>query len=444
MLEQNEAAGVTATSTQAGEAEGQRRQRWVWVEAEVWTDRMRTALEQGVKGGRWFSLKDKVYAERTLLAAWQRVRRNAGSAGVDGQSIQAFEAQAERYLAELGAALRAGTYKPQPVKRVWIEKPGRAEKRPLGIPTVKDRVAQTALKLVLEPIFEADFAEESYGFRPGRGCKDALRRVVEMLDSGHTYVVDADLKSYFDTIPHVALMKEVEKRIADGAVLGLLRGYLSQGVLDGLAAWRPEAGTPQGAVISPLLANIYLDPLDKAMAKAGYGMVRYADDFVVLCRSQAEAEAALGEIRAWVESHGLTLHPEKTRIVDAREKGGFDFLGYHFERGLRWPSARSEQRFRSAVRRKTHRNSGQSMAQIVADLNPILRGWYGYFKYSHWTIFDPLDAWIRMRLRSILRKRRKGHGRGRGHDHFRWPNAYFRGQGLFTMHWVRSPHRRPR
>jgi RNA-directed DNA polymerase len=394
---------------------------------------MLAALEEGVKGGKWYSLLDKVCAERTLAAAWQRVQRNRGSAGVDGQSVQAFAAHAEEYLGELSRDLRAGTYQPRLVRRVWIPKPGRAERRPLGIPVVKDRVVQTALKLVLEPIWEATFAEQSYGFRPGRGCKDALRRVDGLLKDEATWVVDVDLKSYFDTIPHVPLVELVEQRVSDGGVLKLLRSYLTQGVLDGLEQWTPGRGSPQGAVISPLLANLYLDGLDHRMAEQGYQMVRYADDMVVLCRSAAEAEAALGELTAWVETHGLTLHPEKTRLVDAVQRGGFDFLGYHFERGMKWPSRRSVGKFHDAIRAKTGRKVSGSLESLIVEINPIIRGWFAYFKHSHRTTFSGLDGWVRMRLRSILRKRRKGQGRARNPDQQRWPNAYFVSHGLFTM-----------
>ncbi len=432
MPQEEESAGLSARAREAEEAQ-QRRERFGWVESEVWTDRMLAALEEGVKGGRWFSLVDKVYAERTLRLAWERVERTHGAAGVDRQSIEAFAARADRYLAEIAKELRAGTYRPGSVRRVMIPKPGGPEKRPLGIPTVKDRVVQTALKLVLEPIWEAEFAEQSYGFRPRRGCKDALRRVVELEQAGARWIVDVDLKSYFDRIPHGWLMKEVEKRVADGRVLELLRAYLSQRVMDGLEQWQPDAGTPQGAVISPLLANGYLDPLDKAMKEQGYQMVRYADDMGVLCRSREEAKAALGMLVEWATAHGLELHPKKTRVVDASQRGGFDFLGYHFERGMRWPSERSVKRFREAIRSKTRRTSGQSLATIVAEVTPIVRGWFGYFKHSHRTTFRRLDQWVRMRLRSILRRRHGGKGRGRGLDHQRWPNAYFAEQGLFTM-----------
>jgi RNA-directed DNA polymerase len=424
---------VPATARQGEETQPQRADRWGWVEPVIWTERMIAALETGVKGGRWFSLMDKVDAERTLRVAWERVKRNRGAAGVDRQSVAAFEAHAERYLEELRTDLGTGRYRPQPVKRVWIEKSGSRDRRPLGIPTVKDRIVQTALKVVLEPIFEAGFAEQSYGFRPGRGCKDALRRVETLLQAGHVWVVDVDIQHYFDSIPHDRLMRTVEQQVADGRVLDLLRYMLRQGVMEGLERWEPEAGTPQGAVISPLLANVYLDPLDHLLEEHGWTMVRYADDGVVLCRSQAEAEAALSAIQTWMGTQGLILHPEKTRIVDTRERGGFDFLGYHFERGKHWPKPESRKRFRRAIKAKTRRTNGENMEAIIAAINPIIRGWYGYYKHSHRTTFAPLDSYVRMRLRSILRQRRGGKGRGRGADHQRWPNAYFDAKGLFTM-----------
>lgn len=439
MTSEQDCSGSRVPETAIHDAEiEQRRERWSWVEPAIWTDRhpcagTRAALETGVKGGRWFSLMDKVYAERTLAAAWDRVKRNRGAAGVDRQSISAFEAHAERYLGELAVALWHGTYRPQPVRRVWIEKPGSREQRPLGIPTVKDRVVQTALKLVLEPIFEIGFAEQSYGFRPGRGCKDALRRVETLLRDGAIWVVDADLAGYFDTIPRDRLMQAVERKVADGRVLALLQSYLTQGVMEGVERWEPEAGTPQGAVVSALLANIYLDPLDHVMEQGGWKMVRYADDFVVLCGSRAEAEAALWVIQEWVDAQGLTLHADKTRIVDARERGGFDFLGYHFERGMHWPKAASTTHFRQAIKAKTRRSSGDSLVTIIRSINPIIRGWYDYYRHSHKTTFERLDGYVRMRLRSILRKRHGGKGRGRGTDHYRWPNAYFDAHGLFTM-----------
>jgi RNA-directed DNA polymerase len=406
---------------------------WAWVEAAVWTPRMLAALEHGVRGGKWHSLMDKVYALPNLYAAWTSVRANAGAAGVDHQTIEHYEREWEANLKRLAEQLRDGSYVPQAVRRVWIPKPGSREERPLGIPTVRDRVVQTALRHVLEPIFEMGFAEQSYGFRPERGCQDALRRVEQLLDAGYTFAVDVDLKSYFDTIPHAQLRARVATKIADGRVLALLDAFLQQEVMSTLDTTTPEAGTPQGAVISPLLSNIYLDPLDQLMAAQGWEMVRYADDFVLLCRSQAEAEQALRVVQEWTAQAGLTLHPAKTRIVDATQKGGFDFLGYHFERGYQWPRAKSAQKLKDRVRELTKRTNGQSLRVIIAELNLVLRGWYEYFKHSHRTTWERFDRWIRMRLRSVLRQRHRGKGRGRGRDHLRWPNAFFRAQGLFNL-----------
>jgi RNA-directed DNA polymerase len=394
---------------------------------------MLTALDEGVKGGVWFSLIDKVYADRTLRAAWQHVNANGGAAGIDHVTVAMYERDLDRNLAHLATQLRDGTYRPQPIRRTWIDKPGSREQRPLGIPTVRDRVVQTAVRLVLEPIFERTFAAQSYGFRPGRGCKDALRRVDALLTAGYTWIVDADLRHYFDTIPQAALMQRVGERVADGRVLALLEGFLTQAVMDGLSTWVPEEGTPQGAVISPLLANIYLDPLDHHMAAAGVEMVRYADDLVLLCRTETEAQRALMLLATWTEAAGLTLHPEKTRIVDATQHGGFDFLGYHFERGYQWPRTKSLEKLKDTVRAKTPRNRGQSLAVIIDDLNRTLRGWFQYFQHSPRRTFVHLDAWVRMRLRSILRRQHRQYGRGRGRDHQRWPNAFFAAYGLYSL-----------
>jgi len=422
-------AAVPAGAKQAGEI----RARWAWVEPTVWTERMLAALEQGVKGGKWFSLMDKVYALPNLRAAFEQVKANAGAAGVDRQTVTGFERHLEANLERLAEQLKAGSYQPQAVRRQWIDKAGSHEKRPLGIPTVRDRVVQAALCNVLEPIFERDFAAQSYGFRPGRGCKDALRRVVELLRAGHRYVVDADLKSYFDTIPQTALMAEVKRKVADGRVLELTERYLKCSVMDGLEQWTPQEGTPQGAVLSPLLSNIYLDPLDQLMREQGYEMVRYADDFIILCRSEAEAQRGLERVQQWTAAAGLALHPEKTRIVDAEAPGGFDFLGYHFEHGQRWPRQKSLAKLKASIREKTPRTHGQSLDRIIVDVNRTLRGWFNYFKHSRPRSFPPLDGWVRMRLRSILRKRHGRKGRGGGYDHRRWPNAYFSAQGLFSL-----------
>jgi RNA-directed DNA polymerase len=394
---------------------------------------MLTALEKGVKGGKWFSLIDKVYALENLRAAFKKVKANQGAAGVDHQTIEMFERHLEENLEKLSRSLRDGSYRPAAVRREWIPKPGSKEKRPLGIPTVRDRVVQAALLAVLEPIFERDFAAQSYGFRPNRGCKDALRRVDELLKAGYTEIVDADLKSYFDTIPRGPMVERVEEKVSDGRVLELLKAYLKQEVMDGMKGWTPEEGTPQGAVISPLLSNIYLDPLDREMAGEGIEMVRYADDFVILCRSREQAEGALERVRQWTAQAGLKLHPDKTRIVDATERGGFDFLGYHFERGMKWPRKKSLKKVKETIRSKTKRTNGQSLTVIISNVNRTLRGWFEYFKHSHGTTFPSLDGWVRMRLRSILRKRKRRRGRGRGRDHQRWPNSYFAEQGLFSL-----------
>jgi len=428
--EAEKAPAVPARAKQGAEARD-----WTWVEASVWTDRMVSALENGVKGGRWYSLMDKVYAPATLAAAWEKVWANEGAAGVDRQSIERFAAQAELYLAELSTALREGSYRPHPVRRVEIPKDG-GKTRPLGIPTVKDRIVQTAVKFVLEPIFEATFRPTSYGFRPGRGCRDALREVAQLIAGGYAFVVDADLEGYFDTIPHERLMQRIEERISDGRILGLLRSWLEQDIVQDLQRWTPTEGTPQGAVISPLLANIYLHPLDELMAARGYRMARYADDFVVLCKSREEAAAALAEVQAWVADNGLRLHPDKTHVGDCRQAGeGFEFLGYRFEAGRRWVRKKSLDRLKDNIRVRTRRTCGQSLARVIETLNPMLQGWFAYFMHAHPHTFAKLDQFIRRRLRALLRKqsKRPGFGRCRA-DHRRWPNAFFAQAGLLALH----------
>jgi len=422
---------VPEKTKQTGEAQTT---EWEWVERSVWTDRMLEALDKGVKGGVWFSLIDKVYRPTTLYAAWLTVQANNGSAGADRQSIKGFKRNLTDNLARLHHELQNGSYRPHPIRRVYIDKPGSRDKRPLGIPCVRDRVVQAALRLVIEPIFEKDFVERSYGFRPERGCKDALREVERLLAAGYVHVVDADLKSYFDSIPHDRLMGEVCKYIGDGRVLNLIEAFLKQDILEGLLQWTPDKGAPQGAVISPLLSNLYLHSVDVAMANFGFNMVRYADDFVILCRSHAEAEDALGRVRQLTIAKDLQLHPEKTRLVDARIKGvGFDFLGYHFERGTRWPRRKSLKKLRDAIRAKTRRCNGNSLAYIIDDINPTLEGWFEYFKHSNRWTFPGVDGWVRRRLRSILRKRSKRQGISRGRDHNRWPNRFFREHGLFSL-----------
>jgi RNA-directed DNA polymerase len=394
---------------------------------------MLTALEGGVLGGKWYSLMDKVYALLNLRQAFTRVKANEGAAGVDHVTVEEFERHLEENLEELSRSLRDGSYRPQAVRRKWINKLGSKQKRPLGIPTVRDRVVQAALRAVLEPIFERDFAAQSYGFRPNRGCKDALRRVHALLREGYHWVVDADLKSYFDTIPHSTLIARVKEKVADGQVLGLLAAFLTAKVMETAEGWTPEEGTPQGAVISPLLANLYLDPLDQLMVRAEYQMVRYADDFVILCRREAEARQALERVQDWTAEAGLRLHPDKTGIVDATQRGGFDFLGYHFERGYRWPRQKSLDKFKDTIRAKTRRLNGRSLGAIIVDLNRTLKGWFEYFQHSHKPTFADQDRWVRRRLRSILRKRRGRRGGARGWDNVQWPPAFFARRGLLSL-----------
>lgn len=442
MMQNNEteSAPVVATPKQVEDTQTP----WGWVERCVWTERMLTRLASRESADRvWFSLMDKTYAPANLASAFQKVWRNGGSAGADAQTVAHFARHAEEELSRLSEQMRGGTYRPQPVRRAWIPKPGSRERRPLGIPAVRDRIVQGALRHVLEPIFETEFAEQSYGFRPGRGAKDALRRVDTLLQAGHVWVVDADLKSYFDTIPHDRLLALVKARVADGRVLALVERFLRAGVLEESKGWRPtEWGTPQGGVISPLLANRYLDPLDHQMAAAGWEMVRYADDFVILCRTEAEAQSALAAVRAWVTEAGLILHPEKTRVVDASQRGGFDFLGYHFERGMKWPREKSLKKLKDRLRAKTLRTDGRSLRAIVADVNRTLRGWYGYFQHSKANVFAAVDGYVRRRLRSLLEKRR-GHARqGLGSAHQRWPNEWFARRGLRSLaaehEWTRT------
>jgi RNA-directed DNA polymerase len=258
--------------------------------------------------------------------------------------------------------------------------------------------------------------------------------VEELLSQGYVWCVDADLKSYFDTIPHDGLMALVRQRVVDGSVLALVEQGLKAGVMEELKGWQPtERGTPQGAVISPMLANLYLNPLDHEMGRRGWAMVRYADDLVVLCRSREEAETVLNFLRDWTTGAGLTLHPTKTRIVNATDEG-FDFLGWHFRGGKKWPRKKSLQKLQERLRPLTRRTNGRSLGEIIAQVNPILRGWHGYFRNSHWTGLSGPDGWLRRRLRALLRKREKRPSYGLSKaDSRRWPNRWFAARGLFSL-----------
>lgn len=417
---------------------GQPQDPWSWVEPTVWTKRMLQALVNGVKGGKWFSLMDKVYALPNLEASWKRVKRNKGAAGVDGQSVEQFAAQAESSLKWLHGELREGRYKPRPVRRQWIPKPGTNQRRPLGIPTVKDRIVQGALRNALEPIFEKKFVEHSYGFRPRRSAKDALRRVEQLLRAGYTQIVDADITNYFGTIVRTILMDEIRKEVVDSRVLELIEKFLEQSVMDGMKEWKPVEGTPQGAVISPLLANIYLHSVDVAMQRAGFEMVRYADDFVILCKAEEDARQALTLLTAEMAKLKLQLHPEKTRLVDLLNSAGFEFLGYHFHKHGKKPRKKSLKKFKDRVRELTPRNVGKSIEKAIEPLNRMVKGWFNYFKHGSKTTFEKLDSWIRRRLRAILIRFQHKRGIGHGSAHQRWPNAYFAKLGLFTMTTARA------
>jgi RNA-directed DNA polymerase len=397
-----------------------------------------TLLENQVRGGKWHTLIDKVYGELNLYVSARKVTGKQGAAGVDGQTTEDFEEHLIVETRRLGEHLRGSTYRPEAVRRVQISKQGRPdETRPLGIPTVRDRVVQTALVHVIEPILDHQFHERSFGFRHGRGAHDALRIVEQKLQEGYVYVVDADLKGYFDSIPKDRLLKLIKEHISDSRLLQLIKMFLDQSILEELREWTPVAGVPQGAVLSPVLSNLYLNPLDHEMAEHGFEMVRYADDFVVLCRSEIEAGLALSMITEWVESAGLTLHPTKTKIVDSRSES-FAFLGYSFRGNKIYPRRESLAKMKARIRELTPRKRSGSMASIVHDLNRVLIGWFGYFRHSRWTIFKDLDAKIRSRLRRLLLKRHRKNPKRLPRQR-RWPNAYFSEVGLWSL---REAHNR--
>ncbi len=406
------------------------------VELCIWSETMCAALVEGVKGGKWYSLSDKAFSVRTLEAAFRKVKSNDGSAGVDRVTIARFEANLEMELPILSKALMEGTYRPQAIKRVMIPKPGSAEKRPLGIPTVRDRVAQTALRAALEPIFEHEFCDSSFGFRRGRSCHNALARTWRALKAGKVHVVDADLRKFFDTIPHELIMRGLKEKISDGKLLALVNLYLKQGVMEiGVdEAWESEIseGTPQGSVISPLLANIALHGMDLMCEEHGYELVRYADDFVILCSSKEEAELALEDVKAWVDAAGLKLHPDKTRIVDFGSGESFEFLGYDFRNDQVDPRSKSVQNLRNKIRELTPQSGGK-LSEIIAKLNSVFKGWYHYFRYGYGWVFPRVDGFVRRRLRAILaRRKRIGRYNYPKHNSL-WPNAYFERLGLFSM-----------
>lgn len=415
---------------------------------------------EGGKKRRWYSLIDKIWAVPNLEEAFREVKRNKGAAGVDQMTLKAYESKLESHVQALQHKLRSKTYRPKPVKRVYIPKAD-GTLRPLGIPTVEDRVVQAAVKRILEPIFEELFLDCSYGFRPGRSAHMALEKIRKDLTDGYVYVIDADLKAYFDTIPHEKLIQAVREEVVDGSVLDLIGRFLQAGVMENGSFHLNEQGTPQGGVVSPLLANIYLHPLDKRMTERGHRITRYADDFVICCKSQKGAERVLRTVVQFLERElGLKIHPEKTKIVNNMEEA-FVFLGYEFIRGSRMlPSDKAKRKFKERVKEITRRNQTVSVEELVKKkLNGYLRGWGNYYGHGQdFHFFRAMDSWIRRRLRAVqLRSwrkigklhrelRRRGYRKpppklrmtawrnsSSYHAHFALPNSWFQEIGLCSL-----------
>jgi RNA-directed DNA polymerase len=397
------------------------------------------------QGRKWYALHDKLTDARNMNEAWRQVEANRGAPGISGETVEEYGKNATERLEELGRRLWAGNFRARPIRQKLIPKTdGSGKMRELGIPEVEDRIVQAAIVRLIEPIFEDKFLDGSFGFRPERSAHHALQRVEAAIGADKPFVVDADIRNCFGSIPHEALIDQVATEVADTKLLGLVRSFVEADVVSEMESWTPERGTPQGAVLSPLLANIYLHTFDVRMAGAGYEVVRYADDFVVLCRTQEEAEAAMAKAEEILGSMGLLVHPEKSRVVDART-AQFQFLGYVFGSGTRWPRNSSLAKLRDGVRTKTSRSGGEAMRVVIKKVNWTLRGWYGYFKHSTGRVFGEVDGFVRRRLRSILRQYDGRSGAARnGNDNLRYPNAYFQALDLFSMSSEHAKRRRGR
>ena len=408
-----------------------------WSHHPAWTESMIAALwARQESGGKWFSLIDRMWEEKLLRAAWERINRRVTGekrhrgAGVDGVTVEGFAKKAEEEIPRLAAELRSGTYRPRAARRHYIPKPGTTKKRGLGLPCVRDKVVQEALRSLIEPIFEVEFLDGSHGFRPKRSTGTACERLERHLKEGKVWVVDADISGCYDNIDHEKLLEQVNRRIADGKILKLVRSFLEAGVMEEMKVRYATTGTPQGGVISPLLANIILHAMDEELEARGIAWVRYADDFLLQCETREGAEAALEAVRQILESLGLTLSPEKTRIAHLDE--GFDFVGWHYQGHQRWPRVKSVKALRLKLREKTRRLRPGSMEAICGELAPILRGWYNFFRDGNsGGTFSKVTAWVRRRLRSILHRRHKGHGIGSLDLNRKWPNGCFARWGLF-------------
>lgn len=415
-----------------------RKDKWKWVEQTIWTKKMLMALDNGVKGNKWFSLIDKIYNAKTLEKAWINVMKNKGAAGVDHITIKKFTKNKDKYLKEIIEDLRKGEYKPSSIRRVNIPKDD-GKIRPLGIPTVKDRIVQCAIKMAIEPIWEKEFSQSSYGFRPERNAHGAIKEVSQYLNEGYTWVIDADIKSYFDNISHRRLMQKVEEKITDGRVLNIIEKFLKAEIMEDMKEWVPTKGTPQGGVLSPLLANIYLHPLDTLISLQECKIIRYADDFIVLCKSEEKAKQVKEIIQKWMKENELELHPDKTKICDYKSKEIFEFLGYRFERGYKFVRKQSVTKLRDKIREYTKRTCGKNINEIIQEINRVLTGWFNYFKFAQGKVYINLDAFIRRRLRAIIRKQKKSPGMGKTlKDHKLWPNEFFANLGLFSLKEARA------